>query len=52
MPAPFIPRTKAFLKGLSTELACRCFTEIHTMDSSQQIRAHLAESLADIELGY
>jgi phosphotransferase system enzyme I (PtsP) len=52
MPAPFIPRTKAFLKGLSVDLACRCFSEIHAMDSSLQIRSHLAETLTDIELGY
>lgn len=52
MPAPFIPRTKAFLKGLSTDLAHRCFSDIHAMDSSQQIRAHLAEALADVELGF
>jgi phosphotransferase system enzyme I (PtsP) len=52
MPAPFIPRTKAFLKGVSLETACKRYTEIHRMDSSNQIRAHLAEILEDIELGY
>ncbi len=52
MPAPFIPRTKAFLKGVSMEMACRRYTEIHSMDSSQQIRKHLAEVLEEVELGY
>ena len=52
MPAPFIPRTKAFLKGVSMEMACRRYTEIHSMDSSIQIRKHLAEVLEEIELGY
>jgi len=52
MPAPFIPRTKAFLKGVSMETACRCYTKIHSMDSSIQIRNHLAEVLEEVELGY
>ena len=52
MPAPFIPRTKAFLKGVSMEMARRRYTEIHGMDSSVQIRKHLAEVLEEIELGY
>jgi phosphotransferase system enzyme I (PtsP) len=52
MPAPFIPRTKAFLKGVSLETACKRYTEIHRMDSSTEIRAHLAEILEDIEMGY
>jgi hypothetical protein len=52
MPAPFIPRTKAFLKGVSLEVASRCFADIHSMDSSTQIRQHLALVLEEIELGY
>jgi len=52
MPAPFIPRTKAFLKGVSMDVACRCWTKIHRMDSSVQIRKHLAEVLEEVELGY
>jgi phosphotransferase system enzyme I (PtsP) len=52
MPAPFIPRTKAFLKGVSMEMACRRYSEIHTMDSSTQIRRHLAEVLEEVELGH
>jgi len=52
MPAPFIPRTKAFLRGVSLATACKCYTEIHRMDSSTEIRAHLADILEDIELGY
>jgi len=52
MPAPFIPRIKAFLRGASLTTACKCYTEIHRMDSSTEIRAHLAEILEDIELGY
>jgi len=52
MPAPFIPRIKAFLKGVSLEMACRRYKEIHSMDSSTQIRQHLAEILEDVELGY
>ena len=52
MPAPFIPRTKAFLKGISMEMACRHYTEIHRMDSSIQIREYLGEILAEVELGH
>jgi len=52
MPAPFIPRTKAFIKGVSLETACKCYTEIRRMDSSTEIRAHLAGVLEEVELGY
>ncbi|MEJ2519285.1 MAG: phosphoenolpyruvate--protein phosphotransferase [Desulfuromonadales bacterium] len=52
MPAPFIPRMKAFLKGVSTEQAHCCYAEIRTMDSSETIRQHLASALEDVELGY
>lgn len=52
MPAPFIPRTKAFLKGVSMEMARRRYMEVHGMDSSAQIRAHLAETLTEVELGH
>lgn len=52
MPAPFIPRTKAFLRGVSMEMACRCYAEIRSMDSSALIREHLAEVLEEVELGY
>jgi phosphotransferase system enzyme I (PtsP) len=52
MPAPFIPRTKAFLKGVSMEMARRRYTEIHSMDSSKRIREHLADILSEVELGY
>ena len=52
MPAPFIPRTKAFLKGVSMEMARRRYVEVHGMDSSAQIRAHLAATLEEVELGY
>ena len=52
MPAPFIPRIKAFLKGVSLEMASQRYTEIHSMDNSTQIRQHLAEILEDVELGY
>ncbi len=51
MPAPFIPRIKAFLKGVSLEMACQRYTEIRDMDSSKQIRQHLAEVLKDVKLG-
>jgi phosphotransferase system enzyme I (PtsP) len=52
MPAPFIPRTKAFLKGVSLEMASRHYIEIRKMDSSTQIRQYLGEVLAEVELGY
>ncbi|MEJ2525091.1 MAG: phosphoenolpyruvate--protein phosphotransferase [Desulfuromonadales bacterium] len=52
MPAPFIPRMKAFLKGVSTEQAHCCYAEIRTMDSSETIRQHLASALENVELGY
>ncbi len=52
MPAPFIPRTKAFIKGVSLETACKCYRDIQRMDSSTEIRTHLAGVLEDVELGY
>jgi phosphotransferase system enzyme I (PtsP) len=52
LPAPFIPRTKAFLKGVSMETACRRYSVVRGMDSSTEIRAYLAEILEDIELGH
>lgn len=52
MPAPFIPRTKAFIKGVSMETACKCYTDIQRMDSSTEVRTHLAGVLEDVELGY
>ncbi|MDH3997449.1 MAG: diguanylate phosphodiesterase, partial [Desulfuromonadales bacterium] len=52
MPAPFIPRTKAFLKGVSLDVAERCFTKAISMDSSTAIRAHLAKALTEVELGH
>lgn len=52
MPAPFIPRTKAFLQGLSSDLATRCFRDVLTLDSSSQIRDYLANALTEIELGH
>jgi phosphotransferase system enzyme I (PtsP) len=52
MPAPFIPRIKAFLKGVSLEMANRHYVEIQKMDSSTQIRQYLGEVLAEVELGY
>jgi len=52
MPAPFIPRSKAFLKGVSMEMARRCYREVKCMDSSTQIRQHLAKILEEVELGY
>lgn len=51
MPAPFIPRIKAFLKGVSIEMACQHYTEIHRMDSSTQIRGYLDKVLSEIEMG-
>jgi len=52
MPAPFIPRIKAFLKDVSLEMACQRYSEIRAMDSSTQIRQHLSEVLKDVELRY
>ena len=52
MPAPFIPRNKAFLKGLSKDLARQSYSAIRNMESSDQIRSHLAETLAETELGF
>ena len=52
MPAPFIPRTKAFLKGVSLEMASRHYIETHRMDNSTQIREYLAEMLTEVELGH
>ena len=51
IPAPFIPRIKAFLEGITTELAVRSYTATSEMDTSTQIREYLAETLTEMEIG-
>ncbi len=52
MPAPYIPRTKSFLSGLSQALAEKAWREVATLGTSNEIRAHLAGLLAEVELGH
>jgi phosphotransferase system enzyme I (PtsP) len=49
MPAPFIPRTKALLRDLSSDVARRAARKVLTMNDSAQIRAHLVKVLGEIE---
>jgi phosphotransferase system enzyme I (PtsP) len=48
MPAPFIPRTKAFLRDLPYEVARCAAREVLTMSESARIRAHLEKVLKDL----
>jgi phosphotransferase system enzyme I (PtsP) len=50
MPAPFIPRTKAFLSYICLEQATRCFAEISQMDTSREIRCYLNGILSRIDI--
>jgi phosphotransferase system enzyme I (PtsP) len=45
-PAPFIPRTKAFLKKLPMETARRAAKEVLQMDSAIEIRQYLKDLVA------
>ncbi len=45
-PAPFIPRTKAFLKKLTMETARRAAGEVLQMDSAIEIRQYLKDLVA------
>lgn len=49
MPAPFIPRTKAFLQNLSAKNARRIAQRVLAMSESREIRAFLARSLEKME---
>ena len=49
MPAPFIPRTKAFLETLSIETARRSAWEVLEMDTSREIRGHLTKVLESLK---
>jgi phosphotransferase system enzyme I (PtsP) len=49
MPAPFIPRTKAFLRDLPLKTARRAAREALGMSDSTQIRAFLVKLLKDLE---
>ena len=46
IPAPFIPRIKAFLSGVDEGLAMQVGERILTMESSQEIRDYLQETIA------
>jgi phosphotransferase system enzyme I (PtsP) len=52
MPAPYIPRTKAFLKGVTLSLAERAWAEISILDTSTQVRSRLGQLLEAVELGH
>jgi len=48
MPAPFIPRTKAFLEKLPADVARRAAWEILDMGTSKEIREHLESVLEEL----
>jgi phosphotransferase system, enzyme I, PtsP len=48
MPAPFIPRIKAFLSKISLEQATRCQVKTSQMDTSTEIRRYLEDVLSKI----
>lgn len=48
MPAPFIPRIKAFLRDLDSAVAIKAAREVLTLSESAKIRAHLVEVLKEI----
>jgi phosphotransferase system enzyme I (PtsP) len=45
MPAPYIPRTKAFLAEIRMDFARQSWQEISTFDTSTEIRRRLAQLL-------
>jgi len=49
MPAPFIPRIKAFMRDLSLKTARKAAREVLTMSDSAAIRTHLMKVLESIE---
>jgi phosphotransferase system enzyme I (PtsP) len=49
MPAPFIPRTKAFLQDISSRTARKAAREVLAMNDSVQIRTHLLAVLKSLE---
>ncbi len=49
MAAPFIPRTKAFLQDLHTDMARKAVRKVMHLGTSDQIRAHLMDVLKKIE---
>jgi len=48
MPAPYIPRTKAFLAGISLEFARQTWKQVAGLDTSTEIRDHLNQLFAAI----
>lgn len=49
MPAPFIPRTKAFLKDLDSGFAREAVSQVLRLNAGSAIRAHLIELLNNLE---
>ena len=50
MPAPYIPRTKAFLAGIDLAFARQAWEAVTKLDTSAEIRAELARLLATMPL--
>jgi phosphotransferase system enzyme I (PtsP) len=48
MPAPYIPRTKAFLAGVSVAYARQAWEQVAGLDTSADIRESLARYCATI----
>ena len=48
MPAPFIPRTKAFLRTLPLETATRAARAVLKMTDNAQIRSYLERKLKSL----
>jgi phosphotransferase system enzyme I (PtsP) len=51
MPAPYIPRTKAFLQSIPDSLIAMAWTEASRLDTSNEIRTCLAHLVAAVEPG-
>ncbi len=51
MPAPYIPRTKAFLQNVSISLARQAWGDIAGLDTSTEIRNRLNQLLGQVSAG-
>jgi phosphotransferase system enzyme I (PtsP) len=51
IPAPYIPRTKAFLAGTNSDFARKAWQEISLLDTSTEIRQRLTQLLDSLSPG-
>ncbi|TLM62981.1 MAG: phosphoenolpyruvate--protein phosphotransferase, partial [Deltaproteobacteria bacterium] len=52
MPAPYIPRTKAFLQSIPDSIVARAWEEAARLDTSGEIRLFLAQLIASVETAH